>query len=181
MKTPGGLVAILRSLCHANSVMRSLNLGPLVGNTFRPSSKRSQEALSVTWPDVGCCCCHVLACTFLVGIVLGLSACDPMFGFYGTVRNSKGVPITNATVDIDCDAVVQNRTATDSNGTFKGSGVGWRSDDCSVVVVRPGYREAFYTVGKSCVERPSRPRNACLVVRVDATLVEVDSPDLSDP
>ena len=134
---------------------------------------RGKEATRLPGSVPSRSCRYVIACLFSVGSSLGLCACDPMFGFYGTVRDAKGLPIGNATVEIVCDAVTQNRTTTDMDGAFKGSGIGWRSDDCSVLIAGTGYRGALYSVGKSCIKRPSHLQNACLALRVDATLAEV--------
>jgi hypothetical protein len=99
-------------------------------------------------------------------------ACDPAFAFSGSVRDSEGASVRGGTVNLKCHpSFVQDWTRTDDHGSFRGGGIGWRSDECAVEVVADGYETATSRIGDHCASRPWHLRNACLDVRVDVTLV----------
>lgn len=106
----------------------------------------------------------------LATALIAVGACDPAFEFEGTVKTPAGVPIQNATVSLTCGDLTRNRTVTDQNGVFRGFGIGWRGDECSIVAVMDRSRPVSHRIGDHCVRRPWHTQTGCLKVRLDVVL-----------
>jgi hypothetical protein len=108
---------------------------------------------------------------------LAVAGCDPVslggdpgWSLRGSAHSSTGTPLQGATAHTICrdnQAPLPDAIA-DANGEFRGRGLGYFRDDCSVEVRAKGYQPQRFLVRSACTKRTRD--FGCLEVDVQATL-----------
>jgi hypothetical protein len=114
----------------------------------------------------------VKAAILLVGLV-GLAACDPIWGVHTTLRDPANHPIEDATLAVACDGNVYSGGAnmsvrSDRDGVAHVGGLGSQYPvGCDVYVAKPGFQTQRIRYTDIC---PGGPRNCDRVFRWDLVL-----------
>jgi hypothetical protein len=108
--------------------------------------------------------------------LIALSSCDPGWSLGGFAHSETGAPIPGATAETVCptDQAPLPKTTADSNGEFRGKGLGNFRDDCVVEVRADGFAPRSFPVGSVCTKQDRY--FGCLAVNVRATLARCDEP-----
>jgi len=94
---------------------------------------------------------------FVVGAVLLLVglACDSTVTVEGSVRDERGAPIANASIDLDCEpwgTRLGFPVYSGSDGSFDAFGIGCLPKHCSILATASGYRRTVQPVGPKCID-----------------------------
>lgn len=100
---------------------------------------------------------------------IALSACDPAFQIYGTVKDATGAPIPSAKLALVCEGDDMGRETTSCpDGSVRYDRVGWYPNACLARIRATGFVTQELPIGDHCVRRHGT--EACLVVHIDTRL-----------